>query len=225
MQLTNYGFIESRGNYISARSNYERPMERLSTGLKINHSRDDVGAISQTARQRLEIMHDTASRQNLQNARTYLTMQQAGLEQVRKTYTRMEYLAQQAIDPVLADADRAEHNLEFQKLVGQLDKLMGKKFNGLRLFNQNLVCGDAKDIPLGQLDLISGKGGASHAVRAQTVDVQAPGGTLTFRANSGGAGDLYRVYMGKQEIFSTGSSFAGHFWVRTRPLGNLRECK
>ena len=209
MQLTNYGFIESRGNYISARSNYERPMERLSTGLKINHSRDDVGAISQTARQRLEIMHDTASRQNLQNARTYLTMQQAGLEQVRKTYTRMEYLAQQAIDPVLADADRAEHNLEFQKLVGQLDKLMGKKFNGLRLFNQNLVCGDAKDIPLGQLDLISGKGGASHAVRAQTVDVQAPGGTLTFRANSGGAGDLYRVYMGKQEIFSTGSSFAG----------------
>jgi flagellin-like hook-associated protein FlgL len=56
MQLTNYGFIESRGNYISARANYERPMERLSTGLKINHSRDDVGAISQTARQRLEIM-------------------------------------------------------------------------------------------------------------------------------------------------------------------------
>ena len=209
MQLTNYGFIESRGNYISARANYERPMERLSTGLKINHSRDDVGAISQTARQRLEIMNDRASRQNLQNARTYLTMQQGGLEQVRKTYTRMEFLAQRAIDPVLAETDRSEHELEFEELVKQLDELMGKKFNGIRLFNQNLVCGGAKEIPLGELDLINGKGGAIHAVRAQTVDVHAPGGTLTFRVNSGGAGDLYRVFMGNREIFSTGSSFAG----------------
>jgi len=217
-------------------------MERLSTGLKINHSRDDVGAISQTARQRLEIMNDTASRQNLQNARTYLTMQQAGLEQVRKTYTRMEYLAQQAIDPVLADADRAEYDLEFQKLAGQLDELMGKKFNGLRLFNQNMVCGDEMDIPLGQLDYRTSDPGpdgrtwrndadpsgpppngwpAKHAnnmndldnviqtIRGQTLDVQAPGGTLTFSVNSGTAGEIYRVFMGGQELFSTGPSFAG----------------
>jgi flagellin-like hook-associated protein FlgL len=229
MQLTNYGFIESRGNYISARSNYEHPMERLSTGLKINHSRDDAGAISQTARQRLEIMHDTASRQNLQNARSYLTMQQAGLEQVRKTYTRMEYLAQQAIDPVLGDADRAKYELEFQKLAGQLDELMGKKFNGLRLFNQNMVCGDELDIPLGELDYRTSDPGPDgltkrsvtpqdpsldrdnviQTIRGQTLDVQAPGGTLTFSVNSGTAGEIYRVFMGGLELFSTGPSFAG----------------
>jgi flagellin-like hook-associated protein FlgL len=243
MQLTNYGFIESRGNYISARSNYERPMERLSTGLKINHSRDDVGAISQTARQRLEIMHDTASRQNLQNARSYLTMQQAGLEQVRKTYTRMEYLAQQAIDPVLGDADRAKYDLEFQKLAGQLDELMGKKFNGLRLFNQNMVCGDELNIPLGELDYRTSDPGPDgltknndadpntgpfpnvwpakdpnnmndldnviQTIRGQTLDVQAPGGTLTFSVNSGTAGEIYRVFMGGLELFSTGPSFTG----------------
>ena len=229
MQLTNYGFIESRGNYISARSNYERPMERLSTGLKINHSRDDVGAISQTARQRLEIMNDTASRQNLQNARSYLTMQQAGLEQVRKTYTRMEYLAQQAIDPVLGDADRAKYDLEFQKLAGQLDELMGKKFNGLRLFNQNMVCGDELNIPLGELDYRTSDPGPDgltkrsvtpqdpsldrdnviQTIRGQTLDVQAPGGTLTFSVNSGTAGEIYRVFMGGLELFSTGPSFAG----------------
>ncbi len=209
MQLTNYGLIESRGNYLATQANHERPMDRISSGLRLSSSRDDAGALSQSKRQRLEMMNDTAFRTNLQNARTFLTMQQAGLQEVRATYSRMEFLAQRGIDPTLSDVDRADNELEFRELVKQLDELMGQKFNGIRLFNQNTVCGAVKDIPLGQLDLINGKAGANHAIRAQTLDVQAPGGTLTFRVNSGGAGDLYRIFMGNQEVFSAGSSFAG----------------
>ena len=210
MQLTNYGFLETRGNYLAAQANYDRPMDRLSTGLRLISSRDDVGALSQSARQRLEIMNDTAFRTNLQNARTFLTMQQAGLEKVRATYGRMEFLAQRGIDPTISDVDRADNELEFQELVKQLDEMMGQKFNGIRLFNQNLICGNAKDIPLGELNLTSASkpAGVSHAVRSQTLDVQAPGGTLTFRVNSGGAADTYRVYMGGAEVFSAGDPFA-----------------
>ena len=85
------------------------------------------------------------------------------------------------------------------------------------------------DIPLGELDYRTSDPGPDgltrrsvspqdpsldrdnviQTIRGQTLDVQAPGGTLTFSVNSGTAGEIYRVFMGEQELFSTGPSFAG----------------
>jgi hypothetical protein len=85
------------------------------------------------------------------------------------------------------------------------------------------------DIPLGELDYRTSDPGPDgltrrsvspqdpsldrdnviQTIRGQTLDVQAPGGTLTFSVNSGTAGEIYRVFMGGQELFSTGPSFAG----------------
>ena len=210
MQLTNYGFLETRGNYQAARESYNRPLERLSTGRRINHSYDDAGALGLAARQRWEQHADVASRRNLQSARSFLLTQQSGLEEVHRIYERMSELATQCTDPTSNAKDRSDRDLEFQSLQMQLEQILDKKFNGRRLYNQNITCGGSKNIPLGQLDLIGGKpAGVKHAARAQTVDVNAPGGTLTFRINSGGAADTYRVYMGGVEVFSLGGPFQG----------------
>ena len=68
MHLTNYGFLETRGNYQAARESYNRPLERLSMGRRINHSYDDAGALGLAARQRWKQHADVASRRNLQSA-------------------------------------------------------------------------------------------------------------------------------------------------------------
>ena len=55
----------------------------------------------------------------------------------------------------------------------------------------------------------SAKGGASHAVRAQSTNFGYSEGTFSFRVNSGTAGDHYRLWVGDICVFSTGSHFQG----------------
>ena len=62
----------------------------------------------------------------------------------------------------------------------------------------------------GELDLDAGKpSGVTHAVRAESVDVHSSAGTISFRVNSGGAADIYRVWMGDKCVFSMGNPFLG----------------
>ena len=122
----------------------------------------------------------------------------------------MEEIAIRATDPTLPQKDRDVYSDEFSELQQQLENIMASKFNGRRLFNDTLVCGGSKDIPLGELDLAGGKpAGVSHAVRAQEIDVNSPAGTISFRVNSGTVGDIYRVWMGNTCVFSAGNAFTG----------------
>ena len=122
----------------------------------------------------------------------------------------MDEITIKAMDPTSTLQDRNLYNSEFGSLVTQLNEIMKREFNGEKLFNDTLVCGGVRDIPLGQLDLVGGKpAGVDHAVRAQSVDVNAPAGTVSFRVNSGTAGDIYRVWMGDVCVLSVGGNFQG----------------
>jgi flagellin-like hook-associated protein FlgL len=156
------------------------------------------------------MMGDRSFITNLQNTRSFLNSQEAGLKKALEVYNRMEEITIRATDPTLPDRARSDYNDDFTVLTEQLKEIMESEFNGRKLFNDSLVCGGAKDIPLGQLDLNAGKpAGVSHAVRAQEIDVNSPAGTLSFRVNSGGVGDIYRVWMGGTCVFSAGNTFTG----------------
>lgn len=185
-------------------------MQRLSTGTRLERSGADTGSLSQSMRSRFEMMGDRSFITNLQNTRTFLHSQQEGLTKTLDIYNRMEEIAIRATDPTLPQKDRDVFSNEFSELQEQLENIMASKFNGRRLFNDTLVCGGSKDIPLGELDLAGGKpAGVKHAVRAQQIDVNSPAGTIRFRVNSGTAGDIYRVWMGGTCVFSAGGAFAG----------------
>jgi flagellin-like hook-associated protein FlgL len=210
MQLTNYSFLNSRRDYVTAKSLHSVAMKRLSTGNKLERSGTDTGALSQSARSRFEMMGDKSFITNLQNTRSFLKVQEEGLFKTLDIYNRMEEITILATDPTLNSEGRQDYNDEFNSLTEQLNAIMSSKFNGRKLFNDSLVCGGTKDIPLGELDLASGKpAGVKHAVRAQEIDVNSPAGTISFRVNSGTAGDIYRVWMGSTCVFSAGSAFTG----------------
>jgi flagellin-like hook-associated protein FlgL len=210
MQLTNYSFLNSRRDYVTAKSLHSVAMKRLSTGNKLERSGTDTGALSQSARSRFEMMGDKSFITNLQNTRSFLKVQEEGLFKTLDIYNRMEEITILATDPTLNSKGRQDYNDEFNSLTEQLNAIMSSKFNGRKLFNDSLVCGGSKDIPLGELDLAGGKpAGIKHAVRAQEIDVNSPAGTISFRVNSGTAGDIYRVWMGNNCVFSAGSAFAG----------------
>ena len=185
-------------------------MQRLSTGTRLERAGSDSGSLSQSMRSKFEMMGDRSFITNLQNTRTFLHSQQEGLTKTLDIYNRMEEIAIKATDPTLPQKDRDVYSGEFSELQQQLENIMASKFNGRRLFNDTLVCGGSKDIPLGELDLAGGKPlGVSHAVRAQEIDVNSPAGTISFRVNSGTVGDIYRVWMGGTCVFSAGNAFTG----------------
>ena len=217
MQLTNYGFIESRGNYISARSNYERPMERLSTGLKINHSRDDVGALRKSALQRVENTKVGILRTNLQNALSYTKTQDGALEKVGRIYERMGTLAHKAMDVTVDDQSRSDLNDEYQMLEGQLSGLLSEKFNGISLFTKATGCTEPEvteidanfDAGLNEtlpatFPAVGAKTQANPDRWVTTQDVETTDGTLTLDVNGGSVSERYIVQQGSTTIFDTG---------------------
>jgi flagellin-like hook-associated protein FlgL len=209
MELTNHSYLNSRNNYLSSLSSQKLSAERFASGKKLDRSGTDVGALSQESNRRIELLNDRASITNLKNARSFLYAQETSLHRVYEMYDKIEVLAIKAANPNTTEEERRDYNLEFNDYKEQLENLMVSRYNDKLLFSNTLMCGGVKNVPLGELDLVNGKGAATHAVRAQTVYAGSPSGTVTFRINSGVAGDIYRVYMGNQEIFSMGSSFAG----------------
>ena len=206
MILTNTTALASQVEQTKAQQNYHSAMRRISSGARMLGSSTDSGGLSQSSRLHSERILDQSYRSNLQNARSFLLAQQEGLEKVLKVYDRMETLSLRAMDPVITDSDRRAYNDEFNSLVLQLEELMSSEYQGRRLYNATLLCGGVKNIGLEEgLDLASIPDTWTHAIRSQTVDVHSSTGTLTFRVNSGGAGDIYRVWMGDRLVFSLGS--------------------
>ena len=219
MQLTNYSAIDLRYATAKVLDDRDHSIRRITTGERLARPYDDSGAVAVAAKHNVTNHQRAALRTNLQNARTYLEVQGGALQKVHDVYGRMGALATKALDVTLTDQDREDIDVEFQELVTELNRIAGEKFNGVRLFNQNVKCGGIQDIPLGELDYTTKDVGpdgvrntdddVQQTLRGQTLDVHATGGTLSFSVNSGTAGEVYRVFMGGQELFSTGPSFAG----------------
>jgi len=210
MILTNTVSRLSQNEYSGALDNYSRAMRRISAGIKIQSSASDSGGLSQSARLKTEGLIDKAFKFNLQNTKSFLKEQENGLLNVLSIYKRMEQLSISAMSPFTNDDQRSDYDSEFKSLVEELRSIVDSTYNGQKLFDETLICGGVKNIPLGELDLVANKPSTvSHAIRAETVPLDTPAGTISFRVNSGTGGDIYRVWVGETCVFSAGGAYQG----------------
>ena len=93
MQLTNFSFLDSRSNYLSAHSNQKANANRIATGDKLNGPGKDLGALGVDASLRTNRLQMKADRVNMQNFITFLDAQQLKLQEVKGIYDRMNTLA------------------------------------------------------------------------------------------------------------------------------------
>ena len=209
MQLTNFAFMASRQNYLDAQRASLKSSSRIGATTRMDHSSDDVAAISQAGKIKSDMLSKKSYMQNLHSARSYLKFQEAGYQKVFSIYQRMEELSSES----LLQPKNAQNpaNKEFGELKKQLVDIKNSKMNGISIFDPVATCGDIVDLEVegSALDYTSKDPAVSHTIRGISADVGAYGGTLAFNVNSGTAGEIYRVFMGNQEIFSTGPSFQG----------------
>jgi flagellin-like hook-associated protein FlgL len=128
---------------------------------------------------------------------------------VFQIYQRMEELSSESL--LQPKGSNSPNSKEFEELKKELVEIKNSKINGISVFDPVATCGEIVDIPVegSALDYTTKESGVLQTIRGKSIDAKAYGGKLSFNVNSGRAGEIYRVFMGQTQIFSTGPTFTG----------------
>ena len=128
---TNVPSIAASRAVYESRSDLTQAMERLSSGKRINASKDDAAGQTVVTRMRAQI---TSLNQAIRNANDGLSMVQTydgAADEVEDMLIRMRELATLVQNGTYTNADRDNATLEFRQLAREIDRVQAKtKFNG-----------------------------------------------------------------------------------------------
>ena len=171
----------------------------------------DEGGLSIVSRLGSENRTKSALSKSMQNAVSYIQMQEAGLKKAHKIYERMSVLASQSLDPLLSDSDRALLSTEFDTLKQDSLDIRNENFQDKVLYDdiaafvkkdEDFGAGLSQATPATYLNF-SGNTDAWEV----TKDVKFNSGVMTIDVNGGTSGERYILKQGSLEIFDTGNNW------------------
>jgi flagellin len=124
------------GTYLSQNNQLlQRSMDRLASGKKVTTPVGDPGSLAVSMKLSASINRLAGAINNIQNAQSFLEVQDGMLDTVGRIVDRMSELKGLASqDPMKSDQDRASYNNEFRDLQVQLYNISQQGFNGMSLF-------------------------------------------------------------------------------------------
>ena len=139
MPLTiNTNSAAASANYHLSRnqSALQKSLTRLSSGSRIVQPVDDAGGLAVSMKLESSIVRLAGAHSNVQNAISFLEVQDGVLESAGKVVNRMIELKGLSQDVMKNSSDVANYNREFQDLQVQLYEMTAVKFNGVSMFAQ-----------------------------------------------------------------------------------------
>jgi flagellin len=126
------------GSYLASNNKLlQKSFDRLASGKKLTSPVDDPGGLAVSMKLSASINRLTGAQNNVQNAISFLEVQDGMLDTVGKIIDRMSELkGLSSSDPMKSDTDIASYNNEFKDLQAQLQSIATQKFNGVSLFAQ-----------------------------------------------------------------------------------------
>jgi flagellin-like hook-associated protein FlgL len=116
----------------------QKSFARLSSGSRVDSAIDDAAGTAVSSKLTAAIARMRASASNLQNAMSFLQMQDSALSSIGEVLKRMGELKVLSTDPTKNDSDKANYQTEFAQLQEQVANISDTKFNGIRLFAPEL---------------------------------------------------------------------------------------
>ena len=118
----------------SSQSKMETAIQRLSSGLRINTSKDDTASMAINHRMKNQIMGKKMAGRNIQQGSNLIQTAEDGLNQIQSILTRMRELAIQSASDNLNPNDRASINLEFNHLKDEVQRIAySTEYNQMKL--------------------------------------------------------------------------------------------
>jgi len=120
-----------------AQSMLNQSLMRLSSGKRINRASDDPGGLAVSMKLQNALTVTSATKQNIDNAKSYTDTQDAALDSIGDVLTRMSNLKTSYGDDGagLNTTDKSNYAAEFRELQAQLNAFKSEKFNSISLFS------------------------------------------------------------------------------------------
>jgi len=132
------------GSYLAQNNEkLQRSFDRLASGKKISSPIEDPGSLAVSMKLSASINRLGGAMNNIQNAQSFLEVQDGMLDTVGRIVDRMSELKGLASqDPMKSAQDRASYNNEFKDLQVQLYNISQQSFNGMSLFANHTTNAD-----------------------------------------------------------------------------------
>jgi flagellin len=144
---TNVPALVAQRNLRTTRSSLDRNLERLSSGLRINHAGDDAAGLAISEILRAQVRGLTQAERNAQDGVSVVQIAEGGLAEISNILIRMRELGVQASSDTIGQNERKFLNIEFQQLLAEIDRISNTtEYNHVPLLNGS---GNSFDIQVG----------------------------------------------------------------------------
>ena len=128
---TNIASINAQRNLSGSQMSLATSMQRLSSGLRINSSKDDAAGLSIAERMNAQVRGMNVAIRNSNDGISLAQTADGALAQVGNSLQRMRELAVQARNSTNSSSDKDSLNKEFSQLQAEISRVLGgTTFNG-----------------------------------------------------------------------------------------------
>jgi flagellin len=131
---TNIASLNTQRSLSASQNSLHTSLARLSSGLRINSSKDDAAGLAIATRMDGQIRGQTVAIRNANDALSYAQTAEGAVSKVTDALQRMRELAVQSINGSNSTSDRTNLDAEFQQLALEITRLGTQKFNNVAIF-------------------------------------------------------------------------------------------
>ena len=133
---TNIGSLNAQRHLYNTTNKFQKSMERLSSGLRINRSGDDAAGLAISESLKSDIRALQQASRNAADGISMVQVAEGSLDEVNNILLRLRELAQQSATETIGSEERGYLDQEFQALLDEIDRISGtSEFNGTKLLD------------------------------------------------------------------------------------------
>ena len=135
---TNITSLTAQRNLTTAQSSMNQSIQRLSSGLRVNSSKDDAAGMAIASRMDAQIRGQDVAVRNANDAISFSQTAEGAVSKVTDSLQRMRELAVQAANGTYSSGDLSNLDAEYQQLSSEITRVTGNtKFNGTSVFGSS----------------------------------------------------------------------------------------
>ena len=133
---TNVASLTAQKNLFGTKLKLDKSLERLGTGLRINHAGDDAAGLAISESLRATIRGEKQARRNAQEGIAFIQVAEGALNEVSNILIRLRELGVQAASDTIGPVERQFLNVEYDQLIQEVDRIAnGTEYNGSQLLS------------------------------------------------------------------------------------------
>jgi len=133
---TNIPSLQAQRNLDQSSNRLQTAFERLSSGLRINHARDDAAGLAIAEQLKADSRTATVAIRNANDGISVISIADQAIGQITNVLSRLAELSEQSANGVFTTTQRSALNNEFLALQSEIERIAyTTEFNGLRLLS------------------------------------------------------------------------------------------